>query len=115
MTDNEQLRDRVREALGHLEDVVEKTMFGGVCFMVNGKMCMGVSNRGLMCRVGTDRFDEAVERNGARPMMMKDRVMNGYIFVDETGYKSKKDFDYWVKLCLDFNPLAKAAKKKKTS
>jgi hypothetical protein len=42
---NEKLANRVREALLNVPKVEEKFMFGGVCFMVNGKMCMGVANR----------------------------------------------------------------------
>jgi hypothetical protein len=41
------------------------------------------------------------------------RPMKGYVMVDETGMRSKKDFDYFVGLCLSFNKIAKASKKKK--
>jgi len=39
--------------------------------------------------------------------------MKGYIFVTQDGFKSAKDLHYWLQLCLDFNPLAKASKKRK--
>ncbi|XZF14492.1 TfoX/Sxy family protein [Chitinophagaceae bacterium MMS25-I14] len=110
---NEQLTNRVREALMDAPGLEEKVMFSGICFMVDGKMCMGVSHDELMCRVGEERFEEALEKNGCREMRMKDRVMKGYVFVDPGSLRTKKELDYWVNLCLEFNPKAKASKKKK--
>jgi hypothetical protein len=55
--------------------------------------------------------DEAFEHNGCRQMVHGKKAMKGFVFVDEAGYKSKKDFDRWIKLCLDFNTIAKVAKK----
>jgi TfoX/Sxy family transcriptional regulator of competence genes len=113
MAYNEQLSDRIREALADLPDVTEKIMFGGICYMVNGKMCIGVSHQELMCRIGPDHFEEALEMNGVRPMTMRNKVSKGFVFIDETGVRTKKEFDYWLKRCLDFNKHAKASKKKK--
>jgi len=110
---NEKLADRVREALADIPKVEEKFMFGGVCFMVNGKMCMGVATDELMCRIDPAREEEALERTGCRPMDFTGRPMKGYVFVDETGLKGKKGLDYWVQMCLDFNSRAKASKKPK--
>jgi TfoX/Sxy family transcriptional regulator of competence genes len=61
---NEQLTDRVREALVNATDVTEKRMFGGICFMVDDKMCICVRDNQLMCRVGPDEYETAVEENG---------------------------------------------------
>ncbi len=110
---NEKLADRVREALVDIPNVEEKFMFGGVCFMVNGKMCMGVATEELMCRIDPAIEQDALEKTGCRPMDFTGRPMKGYVFVDETGLKGKKGLDFWVQLCLDFNSRAKASKKKK--
>jgi TfoX/Sxy family transcriptional regulator of competence genes len=108
---NELLAARIREALSHLPKVEEKFMFRGVCFMVNGKMCVCVGHDEMMCRVAPDVFEEGVERPGSRAMMRNGKAIKGYVFVGEEGWKAKKDFDYWIKQCLDFNSQAKATKK----
>ena len=107
------LADKVREALVHLPGVEEKEMFRGVCFMVDGKMCVCVSGNELLCRIGADAMETALEENGTRQMVMQGRPSKDFIFVSEEGFQHPKDFDHWIKLALDFNPKAKASKKKK--
>ena len=113
MAYNEKMVDRIRELLVDQSNVLEKKMFGGVCFMVNDKMCIGVNLNEIMCRIDPDIYEQALEKKGAREMDFTGRPMKGYVFVDETGTKSKKDLQHWVDLCLDFNVKAKASKKKK--
>ena len=113
MAYSEKLSNRIREALVKTPRVEEKYMFGGVCYMVNGKMCVGVSKDELMCRIDPDKYESALERKGCREMVFTGRPMKGYVFVSDEGMKTKKDFDYWISLCLDFNSKAKASKKKK--
>lgn len=112
MAYNEKLNNRLREALAHLPDVEEKYMFGGVCYMVNGKMCVGIANDELMCRIGPAGYEAALEEKGCREMVFTGRPMKGYVFVSEEGMKTEKQFSYWVNLCLAFNKEAKASKKK---
>jgi len=113
MAYNTKLADRIREALVHLPDVTEKEMFRGVCFMVDGKMCVCVSGDEMMCRIGADATEKVLEQNGVRQMIMRGKVMNDYVYVSEETFHNQKDFDQWIKLALDFNPKAKASKKKK--
>ncbi len=113
MAYNEQLNNRIREALMHLPNVEEKYMFGGVCYMVDGKMCIGIAGDEMMCRIGPDRYEESLERNGCREMVFTGKPMKGYVFVSEEGMKTKKDFQHWIDLCLHFNKQVKASKKKK--
>ena len=112
MAYNEALVDRIREALVDTPKTLEKNMFGGVCFMVNNKMCVGVVKDEMMCRINPDVQDSALERTGSRIMDFTGKPMNGYIFVSEEGMKSRKDFMYWINLSLEFNKLAKASKKR---
>jgi TfoX/Sxy family transcriptional regulator of competence genes len=112
MSYNEQLSHRIRESLMHVNKVEEKAMFGGLCFMVNDKMCIGVVKDEIMCRIDPDIYDDVLERPGCRPMDFSGKVMKGFVFVDEHGTKNKKDLNYWIDLCLQFNPKAKASKKK---
>ena len=109
---NETLADRVRELLVHLPRVEEKYMFGGLCFMVDDKMCVGVVKDELMCRINPDLESTVLENNAVRPMDFTGKSMKGFVFVEDAGLKSKKELAYWVDLCLDFNPKAKASKKK---
>jgi TfoX/Sxy family transcriptional regulator of competence genes len=113
MAYDEKLGDRIREAVAGLPNVEEKQMFGGVCFMVNGKMCIGVVKDEMMCRIDPAMEEETLERKGCRPMDFTGRPMKGYVYVAAEGMKSKRDFDYWISLCLAFNAQAKAAKKKR--
>jgi TfoX/Sxy family transcriptional regulator of competence genes len=113
MAYDENLAARIREALEDTPNVTEKNMFGGVCFMVNDKMCLGVLKDDMMCRIGLDHETEALEKPGCRPMDFTKRPMKGYVYVDQEGMKTKKQMQYWVDLCLDFNKTAKSSQKKK--
>ncbi len=109
---NEKIANRIREGLMNVKKLEEKKMFRGMCFMVNGKMCICVNDEEIMCRVGPDKYEEALERNGCRPMIHNGKTMKGFVFVDEAVLKTKKDLDYWINVCLEFNKKAKASKKK---
>ena len=112
MAYDQKLADRIRERLAHLPNIEEKQMMGGLTFMNNGKMCVGIIKDELMCRIDPKLHDMAVEKQGVKTMIFTKRPMSGYIMVDDTGMKSDKDFDYWINLALDFNKEAKASKKK---
>src|SRR5688572_29779366 len=111
MAYNEKLADRVREliALTH-KNIEEKKMFGGLCFMVNGKMCVGVEKDRMMVRFDPARNDEIMELSGAGPMDFTKRVMKGFAFVEADVLKSKKELEFWIGLALEFNERAKAAR-----
>ncbi len=109
---DEKLADRIREALASQKKVEEKTMFRGMCFMVNDKMCICVNPGEILVRVGPDEYETALEKNGTRPMTQNGRTATGFVFVGPEGYKGKKNFDYWINAALAFNKLAKASKKK---
>jgi TfoX/Sxy family transcriptional regulator of competence genes len=116
MAFDELLADRVREMIAATEKKVEeKKMFGGLCFMVNDKMCVGVEQERLMLRIGPDRYEEALEKDGCTPMDFTGKVMKGYVFVDKDALSTNKQLTWWIKLALDFNKKAKASKKKKRS
>ena len=85
---------------------------GGLTFMVNDKMCIGIIKDEMMCRIDPERQDAALEKPGCRIMDFTGRPMKGYIMVNQRGMKSQKEFDYWINLCLDFNKRAKSFKKK---
>ncbi|HZI24849.1 MAG TPA: TfoX/Sxy family protein [Chryseolinea sp.] len=111
------LAERIRTYLDGISKIKieEKEMFKGLAFLVNGKMCINVSGENMMCRYDPALEDEVAERTGFQPMIMKGKQLRGYCYVSEDGYKSKVNFEYWLKLCLDFTEKAKASKRKKTS
>jgi TfoX/Sxy family transcriptional regulator of competence genes len=113
MAYNEKLAKRIREQLANLPNIEEKEMMGGLTFMVNGKMCLGILKDEMMCRIDPDFHETAIEKTGCRTMDFTRRPMKGYVLIDNTGMKSKKDFDYWIDLALAFNKKAKSSKKKK--
>ena len=115
MAYNEKLANRIRERLAELPIIEEKEMMGGLTFMVNGKMCVGIIKDELMCRIDPAIHETAVEKTGCRTMDFTKRPMMGYVMVDDSGMKTKKDFDYWINLSLDFNKNAKASKRKNNS
>lgn len=88
-------------------------MFSGLAFMVNDKMCVNVSGQELMCRFNPGLQEEVAERAGFRTMIMNEKEMKGYGYIDPVGFQSKQDFEYWMNLCLDFNEHAKSSKKSK--
>ena len=113
MAYNEKLADMVRELISQTDkNVEEKGMFGGLCFMVDDKMCVGVNKGRIMVRFDPEMNDEVLEKEGARPMEFTGRTMRGFVFVDEKVLTTKKKLEYWVKLALEYNKIAKASKKR---
>jgi TfoX/Sxy family transcriptional regulator of competence genes len=114
MAFNEKLANRTREIIAQTHKITEeKKMFGGLCFMVNDKMCIGVEKERLMVRLDPAKYDEVIEKEGCKPMDFTGKIMKGYVFVDVDVLKTKKQLEYWVTLALDFNKIAKSSKKKK--
>lgn len=113
MAYNERLTARIREALEHVPNVVEKRMFRGVAFMVNDKLCISAGDTRIMCRIDPSVHEEALKKEGCETVKMKGHEYKGYIYVSEEGIRTKKDLDYWIRLALEFNKLAKSSKKKK--
>ena len=111
MAYSEKLANRIREKLVDLPNIVEKEMMGGLTFMVNDKMCIGIIKDEMMCRIAPEMQDTALEKIGCRIMDFTGRPMKGYVMVDDTGMKNEKQFNYWINLCLEFNSKAKSSKK----
>ncbi|MCB1023543.1 MAG: TfoX/Sxy family protein [Acidobacteria bacterium] len=93
----------------------EKKMMGGLCFMVDDKMCVGVMSEDLMLRTDPEIYQELIAKDGARPMDFTGRPMKGFIFVEEDALRSPAQLKYWIDLALEFNPRARSSKKKKKS
>jgi TfoX/Sxy family transcriptional regulator of competence genes len=92
---------------------IEKRMMGGLCFMVVGKMCVGVEKDRLMVRIDPEDYENALGRKGCVPMDFTGRPMRGFVFVEPQGLTSKRDLISWVNMALKYNPRAQSSKKKK--
>ena len=112
MAYNERLANRIRESLSEIPKVEEKEMMGGLTFMVNKKMCVGIIKDEMMCRIDPTEHEAAVERHGCRVMDFTKKPMKGWVMIEESGMKSKKDFDQWIELALAYNQKAKKSQKK---
>lgn len=105
MVYDETLVEEVRKALLDFK-VEEKKAFGGLAFMVNGKMCVSVNNRPdhcMMVRIDSNKQDETLKRKGAKLAVMRGKEMAGWIFLTKEAITTKKDFNYWIDLALAFN------------
>lgn len=113
MAYNEHLSERIEQSLSQQGVCFEtKKMFGGICFMIDDKMCVGVVKDELMARVGPENEDLWLSKKGSRRLDFTGKRMKGFYFVAPEGVDLDADMDEWVKACLDFNPLAKSSKKK---
>lgn len=114
MAYSEQLAERIHEVLDEKKiDFLAKKMMGGLTFMIDSKMCVGVVKETLMARIGVDAYEAALTKKGCLPMDFTGRPMKGYVFIAPDGIDFDEDLEYWIQLALDFNPLAKASKKRK--
>lgn len=115
MAYNEKLAGRTRKLLIPAKKVEEKAMFGGLCFMVNDKMCIGVEKERLMVRLNPAVMEEVLEKEGCKPMDFTGKIMKGFVFVDASAVTTQKKLAYWVDLALEYNKIAKASKRKSSA
>lgn len=101
MTAVDDLAANVRAALADVASISEVTMFGGIGFMLNGNLIAAASKRGLLVRIGKAHQPDALLRPGARPMEMRGRLMDGYVYVDPPALTDTVTRE-WLQLALAF-------------
>jgi hypothetical protein len=100
-------------------DFYSKNMMGGLLFMMNDKMLCGIhldkkyGDHLLMARIGEATYEQELKKEVCLPMDFTGRLMRGYIFVTPEGYDLDEDLEYWIQLCINFNPLAKQSPSKR--
>ncbi|OGB19625.1 MAG: RNA methyltransferase [Burkholderiales bacterium RIFCSPLOWO2_12_67_14] len=102
MAYDEQLAQRIREALADNPAITEKKMFGGIAFLHRGLMFVGVSDSSLMARVGKGNHADSLSRRHVREMDFTGRPMQGYVFVDAPGVRSDEQLRFWLERCEQF-------------
>jgi TfoX/Sxy family transcriptional regulator of competence genes len=99
---DEKAVERVRRILARRRGVVERKMMGGVCFMVGGNMCVGVSASSLMVRVGSEAYPALLARPQVRPLEFAGRRPRGFVLIDPPGWRTEASLRAWVQRALDF-------------
>ena len=98
MAYDEDFAHRIREQLADLDGVTEKAMFGGLGFLLNGNMAVGIMSTGdLMVRVGAEGAEDALARPRTRPFEMRGRSMTGWVIVDRDAVATKRGLAPWVR------------------
>ena len=105
------LLERVRAALKRVRRVREQKMFGGITFMVSGKMCVSAGKDRLMFRVDPEQHDALRGRNGSRTVRMNGRAYRGFLFVQAARLRDPKALKFWIGKALQYNKRAKAARR----
>ncbi|SRR5258706_8713732 len=113
MAYNEKLAERVRQSLKGTKNLVEKKMFGGIAFMVNDKMCVGVDRDDLMIRCEPEMTDELLSKKGVRLFDLTGKPMKGWLLVGKEATTGKMDFDWWIKFAVESNKKISSSKTKK--
>ncbi|MBI9066496.1 MAG: TfoX/Sxy family protein [Salinivirgaceae bacterium] len=112
MAYNEFLQDRIVQTLNSRGiKFYEKNMFGGLTFMVDDKMCVGIIKNEMMARIHPDNVAEALQKEGCKRMVFTGRPMKGFVMIEPIGYDMDEDLDYFIQLALDYNSLTKSSKK----
>ena len=109
MAYDEGLAERLRGALDGERGLSEKKMFGGLTFLLDGKMCCGIVKDELMVRIPADQHATALNRPHARPMTFTGRPLKGFVFVGPDGFDSDRSLAGWVALGVSAAKSAKAA------
>lgn len=98
---NLKLAERIRAELGEIP-VVEKKMFGGVGFLLDGNMAVGVHKESMIVRIDPEKQDKLLKKPGAKIFDITGKPMKGWLMVEPEGCKSKKQLSAWVKEGLEF-------------
>lgn len=102
MAYDEALARRVRRLLAPLPEFSERRMFGGLCFLLAGRMCCGVVGEDLVVRTGPEGHAAALRRPHARPMDFTGRPLRGFVYVAPAGLRSARGLRQWVDRAVAF-------------
>ena len=99
---SESLAQRLRQTVAGRRGITEKKMFGGVGFLLNGHMCVGVWKHSLIARINPDNYAAALIEPHVQEFDITGRPMRGWIMVEPDGIDSDEQLNAWVRRSLDF-------------
>jgi TfoX/Sxy family transcriptional regulator of competence genes len=99
---DEHLAERVRKQLGQRSGLVEKRMFGGLAFLINGNMSVGVHTNELIVRIARDETDASLDERGVRAFDITGRPMKGWLLVASSALKDDASLAKWVRRGVDY-------------
>lgn len=99
---SQSLADRVRQVLGKRRGISEKKMFGGLIFLLNGNMLVGVWQVSLVARLGSQGASEALQQEFVRPFDVTGRPMKNWVLVEPDGLDSDKQLAGWIQAAVEF-------------
>ena len=102
MSYDEGVAERIREIMQDIPGCHEKKMFGGIAFMLNGNMCVGVVKDELMLRVGLEQYEETLARAFVRKMDFTGKPMRGLVYVEADGFSEDEALAKWIQCALKF-------------
>ena len=102
MAYDESLAARIRKTLARRKDITEKKMFGGIGFLLNGNMCVGVWKECLILRLGPDQYEGALKEPCVKEFDITGRAMKGWVMVEPGGVEEKDELRMWVRRAVTF-------------
>jgi len=102
MAYSKSLAERMRGIVARRRGISEKKMFGGICFLLNGNMCVGVWKNSLIARLGQEQGDEALLEPHVKKMDITGKPMKGWVIVEPDGIEDDKQLSHWIELAITF-------------
>jgi TfoX/Sxy family transcriptional regulator of competence genes len=102
MAFNEALAERIRQRLVRRKNIEERKMFGGICFLLNGNMLVGVWKEFLIARLSPDQGDDAVREPHVRKMDITGKPMKGWIMVEPDGVEDDDQLKKWIQRAVKY-------------
>jgi len=102
MSYDENLARRIRAIFDDNPQIEERPMFGGLAFLLGGKMCCGILQEDLVARLSHERCTEALKQDHVRPMDFTGKPMKGYVYVGPEGYRDSAALKRWVNSTVEF-------------
>jgi len=102
MAFDESLGQRIRTALARKKNIEEKKMFGGICFLLNGNMLVGVWKDSLIARLGPEQGDEALLEPHVKVFDITGKPMKNWILVEPEGVVEDEQLKDWIQRALKF-------------
>ena len=110
---SEKLAGRITKLLKPQKGVVEKKMFGGICYMLKDKMMAGIAKNELMIRCLPDKYESMLKKHHAREMDFTGKPLKGFLYIDDLGIKTEKQLQYWLDVGIEYALKSPPKKKKK--